>query len=202
MSWAPDISQGLCDRPLQLAGIWRQAGCRPDFLGDLWFASLIAAGPANRTGRTEIEAQLLSGRPPKRIALQTGCPVGVVRWFAAMWFDVRGRLDDNTFIHREVLQTHLWSRAQLPAEWLLKAMAYVGERARLDELWAVHQMLPRDRLITVDDYLAPTATTSIQLRGWIRYVLAETAAINPPAPDPAEARVVIDIPPQVITRMT
>jgi len=75
--------------------------------------------------RVSLEAAALSGRYREVVARSHAVPIGALVTYEALFFDVRGRLDDCDFIQEHVVRPGLDSgREQEPLAALLKALAY------------------------------------------------------------------------------
>src|SRR5580658_5249358 len=64
--------------------------------------------------RWQIEARLLAGTPVAEVARRTGIPVDLVKTYAALFFDVQGRLSAHDWIRLEAVGVGRW--AAIPTE--------------------------------------------------------------------------------------
>ncbi len=98
----------------------------------------VAAARSIRDGdpglRRAVEARLLAGLDPGRIAAELGLPAGAIDRFGRLFFDVAGQLGARGYVVHQVIG--LWRRPQAPpdANLLSRAVAYFGGPAALAAL--------------------------------------------------------------------
>lgn len=90
-------------------------------------------GPLNpiALAQAELEAMVLAGKKPEKIAAHTGMSVGAVGWYEALWFDARSRRKHAGWIAANVIGSlHQGTvTALIPA--LIRAMGYYTRSMRI-----------------------------------------------------------------------
>jgi len=137
----------------------------------------------NGLGRALIEARLLAGQSPAEIAAKQAITIKAVAWYALLFLDVSGRLDNSDFIAGTVI-------GPLPTEahpnaiigWCLRRAGYHGGVDELEKLLAAAQYSMLRQIITA----ASTFTDPCDTGGVGQIVQSQLRKLPPEGPGNAQ----------------